>query len=856
MPLDQGIITEKACENILPPPDTRCADAFFALENPDLCPAQPKLVIKPGFVLDCQLGSVQFKAFKVTSGVEVDVTNQTTFSSSDPLTAVIGVASGNATGLIPGTVTISGSYQGMTAHAEMVILAGKDCCQEQKVAIMVLVDVTKSMSLGFSADYAKRIDFAKAAAKRFISEIDGTKDLVGLMTFTDAAQTVLSAPIADTNAVAALVDGISQTQDKTSFHAAFVQAISELNSVAADRRLLYIISDGEETAQTDNQDNNPFTVLDDFKQSGGIVMCMGVRASAVQNGFYTLSLFSTGGFFVNAYPGTDAAALNYISGLKGYVCAGNCTPAGDVIVNQGKLNYTGFINWNVIGGNVDLIGNGFLDLLPGNGLYVDLGGSTPPYNGRLESKVAIHLTSGHVYRLTVSLAGNQQNDPNDLVALVKVISGTQELISQSVSITGANQGLQPYSFSFTAPSDIDVKISIQQALAPGFSSVADPRWGLLLNDVLFEDVTNAVRVFEDNFDNENPVYIPPACGTGTTYVWIPSIMAYGYMVGTECYNGYGCLTSPPSIQVPDPNPLSDVESGIAPPPQQWTSTKEACASCPPGSKQASGSTTQICKTATATSDISQSDADAKAYAAALALANAALNCQATYTSTQQYTATCSGGCANSSPGSFGSDVTKTATATSNISQADADAQALAAAQAAACAALDCTGSNNGQGIIINDSANPPTAATPFPSVQHVSGMTGTITHVLVVLGALSHTWPTDIHMMLMGPDGTTCELMRNCGDHIALVSVPLINFDDGGIPMPPNSLIGPGIYKPSQYGVPANFPAPAPVGPYGTTLSVFIGKNPNGSWSLWVADDASANSGQIAGGWTINIMTA
>ena len=42
----------------------------------------------------------------------------------------------------------------------------------------------------------------------------------------------------------------------------------------------------------------------------------------------------------------------------------------------GALNYTGFANFSVSNGLVDLIGNGFFDFLPGNGLYVDLDGST------------------------------------------------------------------------------------------------------------------------------------------------------------------------------------------------------------------------------------------------------------------------------------------------------------------------------------------------------------------------------------------------------------------------------------------------------------------------------------------------
>ncbi|MFM6345350.1 MAG: Calx-beta domain-containing protein, partial [Dolichospermum sp.] len=51
------------------------------------------------------------------------------------------------------------------------------------------------------------------------------------------------------------------------------------------------------------------------------------------------------------------------------------------------------------------------------------------------------------------------------------------------------------------------------------------------------------------------------------------------------------------------------------------------------------------------------------------------------------------------------------------------------------------------------------------------------------------------------------------------------------------------------------FNSPAPGGPYGTDFSVFNGINPNGTWSLYVVDDAGGDVGTIAGGWSLNIGT-
>src|SRR5690606_18618161 len=55
------------------------------------------------------------------------------------------------------------------------------------------------------------------------------------------------------------------------------------------------------------------------------------------------------------------------------------------------------------------------------------------------------------------------------------------------------------------------------------------------------------------------------------------------------------------------------------------------------------------------------------------------------------------------------------------------------------------------------------------------------------------------------------------------------------------------------------FPSPAPPNtaddPYVTSLDVFNGTDPNGEWHLFVIDDASGDSGSIAGGWSLEIIT-
>jgi hypothetical protein len=72
----------------------------------------------------------------------------------------------------------------------------------------------------------------------------------------------------------------------------------------------------------------------------------------------------------------------------------------------GMLNYNGFANFTVsnsgAGGAVDLIGNGFFDFYPGNGLYVDICGSASAC-GVLTTKQTF---APGTYDIALSIGGN------------------------------------------------------------------------------------------------------------------------------------------------------------------------------------------------------------------------------------------------------------------------------------------------------------------------------------------------------------------------------------------------------------------------------------------------------------------
>jgi hypothetical protein len=119
----------------------------------------------------------------------------------------------------------------------------------------------------------------------------------------------------------------------------------------------------------------------------------------------------------------------------------------------GVLDYGPFANWNVTDGTVDLIGNGFYDFYPGNGLYVDLDGST--YDaGIMTSKTSFTFLANTQYRIDFDLGGNARGYADDQVTVAVSlgsatwnVTSTQPLQSSWVSFISSNSYISTISFS-------------------------------------------------------------------------------------------------------------------------------------------------------------------------------------------------------------------------------------------------------------------------------------------------------------------------------------------------------------------------------------------------------------------------
>ena len=166
---------------------------------------------------------------------------------------------------------------------------------------------------------------------------------------------------------------------------------------------------------------------------------------------------------------------------------------------------------------------------------------------------------------------------------------------------------------------------------------------------------------------------------------------------------------------------------------------------------------------------------------------------------------------------------------------------------------------------------------PPPTIA-VSGLQGTVTGVTARLTGISHTFPDDLNILLEGPQGQTVMLASDVGSAVSSSQGDLggtkrsypadgitLNFNDSA----PRRLsdtdpLVSGFYKPTNIDDPNEggppemlFPAPLTddITPFSTSLGSFNGTDPNGTWTLWITDDHSGDSGKVYGGWGLDIAT-
>lgn len=145
-------------------------------------------------------------------------------------------------------------------------------------------------------------------------------------------------------------------------------------------------------------------------------------------------------------------------------------------------------------------------------------------------------------------------------------------------------------------------------------------------------------------------------------------------------------------------------------------------------------------------------------------------------------------------------------------------------------------------------------ATPYTTSINVSGLTGNKIVKLELTG-FTHTFPSDMDFLLVGPGGQKFIPMSDVGGSADVTNINLTMTDTSTTIFP--TTLATGTYQPRNVGANDPFTAPAPAGPYGnpptggsdTFASIFgsNGANLNGEWKLYVVDDANTDGGSLAG---------
>jgi subtilisin-like proprotein convertase family protein len=148
-------------------------------------------------------------------------------------------------------------------------------------------------------------------------------------------------------------------------------------------------------------------------------------------------------------------------------------------------------------------------------------------------------------------------------------------------------------------------------------------------------------------------------------------------------------------------------------------------------------------------------------------------------------------------------------------------------------------------------------AGPYPSTIQASGLTGNKT-IKVEITGVTHSFPGDLDFLLVGPGGQKYIMLSDSGGGTAVSNLTFSLSDSAPTAVPASWTAG--NFKPFNAGANDGFAAPAPPAPYAnaapdgtdTFTSVFgtAASGLNGTWSLYIVDDAGGDVGSMAG-WKI-----
>lgn len=167
---------------------------------------------------------------------------------------------------------------------------------------------------------------------------------------------------------------------------------------------------------------------------------------------------------------------------------------------------------------------------------------------------------------------------------------------------------------------------------------------------------------------------------------------------------------------------------------------------------------------------------------------------------------------------------------------------------------------NNSGMTIPDAGS----AQPYPSTISVSGL-GFATKLTVYVDGFSHSWPDDVDILLVSPDGKVCSLLSDAGYGYPVAGLNMTFDDVAPSAAPDNTFLGSGLvsFRPTNFdmNIPGFYPnttealPPGGSGSIGLSLQALLSGALNGDWKLFVLDDEGPDGGRISS-WSLVFETS
>ena len=116
---------------------------------------------------------------------------------------------------------------------------------------------------------------------------------------------------------------------------------------------------------------------------------------------------------------------------------------------------------------------------------------------------------------------------------------------------------------------------------------------------------------------------------------------------------------------------------------------------------------------------------------------------------------------------------------------------------------------------------------------------------------LTHANPDDVQLVLAQPGGPQVTLMANAGGADDANDVGITLDDQASDPLPDESGLSSGTYKPTTHGTVSPLPAPAPAVTGNTSLGAFNGVAASPTWQLFVFDDDGSEATGVVSEWSV-----